>query len=464
MVQKRLVVIGGVAAGMSAASKARRRDKELQIEVYTDENYVSYAGCGLPYYIQGLIEEEQSLVARTKEQFNKQGIDVYMGHRALAINPSDKTIVVLDATNNEIVVSYDKLVIATGARAAVPSFAMGKHWNNLFTVTTIPSSRQIKELMEARKVKDAVVIGGGYIGLEMAEALAAYHVDVTLVQRPNQLLRSMDEDMAQLVEEHLLSHKVKVRTGENVKALGGRETINKVITDKNEYPADLVILAVGVQPNSEIARDAGIELGVKNAIKVNRYMETNLPDIYAAGDCAVGYHLLYEKDAYIPLGTTANKQGKIAGENAAGGKARFAGIIGTTIIKVMDIEIGRAGLSMREAEMLGTEVVTIKVDSRTKAGYYPGAEPITVKLLIAQDNHKVVGAQLVGGAGAGKRIDVLATAVQLGLTPYQLAELDLSYAPPFSPVWDPVLVAANVAVAKLDKGKLPSPGFNTSTH
>lgn len=453
MPKKRLVVIGGVAAGMSAASKARRMDKELQIEVYTDENYISYAGCGLPYYIQGLIEEEQSLVARTKEQFNKQGIQVYMGHRALSIDSSDKTIVVSDPQDNKRVVSYDKLVIATGARAVIPGFAREKQWNNLFTVTTIPSSRQIKELMETKNAKNAVIIGGGYIGLEMAEALAAYQADITLVQRPQQVLRSMDEDMAKLVEEHLLSHKVKVKTGEDVKALAGEGSITKVITDKNEYPADLVILAVGVQPNSEIARDAGVELGVKNAIKVNRYMETNLPDIYAAGDCAVGYHLLYEKDAYVPLGTTANKQGKIAGENAAGGRAKFAGIIGTTIIKVMNIEIGRTGLSTREAEMLGKQVMPIKVDTRTKADYYPGAEPMTVKLLVEQDTQKLVGAQLVGGTGAGKRIDVLAAAVQLGLTPYELAELDLSYAPPFSPVWDPVLVAANVAVGKLDKKK-----------
>lgn len=448
----KLVVIGGVAAGMSAASKAIRINKDIKVEVYTDENYVSYAGCGLPYYVEGLIPEENQLVARTKEQFNKQGIEVFMNNRAVSINPGEKSIKVIDENKNEKTVAYDKLVIATGARAVIPSF-LEKKYNNVFTVTTIPSSDQIRSRLESGKIRKAVIVGGGYIGLEMVEAIKAYDVEITLIQRPNQLLRNMDKDMAGMVEEYLRQQGIDIRVGENVFAVTGEEAVEKVITDKEEIPTDLVIMAIGVQPNSELAEACGIELGPKKAIKVNNFMETNIPDIYAAGDCASAYHIIMKDDTYIPLGTTANKQGKTAGENAAGGRVEFAGIVGTTIIKVMDLEIGRTGLSVQDAEKMNKKVVDVKIKANTRAHYYPGASPITVKLLLDKESQKIIGGQIVGGSGAGKRIDVLAAAVQLGLTPYQLSELDLSYAPPFSPVWDPVLVAANVAISKLEKSK-----------
>lgn len=445
----KLVILGGVAAGMSAASKAMRVNKDIKVEVYTAENYVSYAGCGLPYYVEGLIPEEEQLVARTKEQFNKQGIEVFMNHTGILINPEEKYIIVVDEEGNEKKVPYDKLVIATGSRAVVPMF-LNKSYNNVFTVKTIPSSDQIREMIQKGNVKKAVIMGGGYIGLEMVEALKAYNIEVTLIQRPPQLLRNMDSDMTGIVEDYLKEQGIDLRISENVLSFEGKEAVEKVITDKAEIDTDLVVLAIGVRPNSEIAEAIGIELGPKKSIKVNEYMETNIPDIYAAGDCASAYHIVAKEDAYIPLGTTANKQGRIAGENAAGGDIRFAGIVGTTILKVLDLEIGRTGLNEKEAEKIGKKIMGIKIKANTRAHYYPGASPITVKLLIDKETQKIIGGQIVGGTGAGKRIDVLATAVQLGLTPYQLAELDLSYAPPFSPVWDPVLVAANVAVGKLE--------------
>ncbi len=446
----KLVVIGGVAAGMSAASKARRMNKDMDIEVYTDEEYISYAGCGLPYYVQGLVEKEGKLIARTKEQFAKQGIKVFTNHKVISILPGEMQIIVVDSEGTEKKVSYDKLVIATGARAFVPPLS-GKELDNVFTVKSIPSAKLIKEQVKNEDVKNIVIVGGGYIGLEMAEAFAAWKKQITIVELAPQLLGNIDEDMAALVEEYLTKEGVQVRKGEKVLALEGEKRVRKVVTDKGEIPADLVILAIGIQPNSELAAQAGIELGIKGAIKVNKYMETNIPGIYAAGDCATAYHLLYQDDAYVPLGTTANKQGRVAGENAAGGRAEFSGIVGTAIIKVLDLEIGRTGLSMREARQLGKEFREIKVETSTKAHFYPGSQQVTIKLLIDKASQKILGAQIVGGTGAGKRIDVLAAAVQLGLTPFALSELDLSYAPPFSPVWDPVLTAANVAVGELER-------------
>lgn len=440
----KLVVIGGVAAGMSAASKAKRINKDISVEVYTDEEYISYAGCGLPYYAQGLIPVKDKLVARTPEQFAKQNIQVYRDHRVIAIRPQEKQITVETNDGQTKYVDYDRLIIATGARPVTPDFYQ-KNMQNVFTVKSIPSIVALRELMQKGQPKKAVIIGGGYIGLEMAEAILEWKIDLTVIQLPDQLLRSVDPEMSKLIEMHLIDKGVKVRTKERVIGLEGSGKVEKVITDKGEIEADLVVLAVGIIPNSELARDAGIELGVRNAIKVNRSMETNIPDIYAAGDCATAYHLVLKGDSYIPLGTTANKQGRIAGENAAGGRSIFQGIVGTSIIKVLDLEIGRTGLNSEEALRAGFKFRDIKIEDHTRAHYYPGGNRITIKLLINEENDVIIGAQLVGGSGAGKRIDVLAAAVQLGLTPNQLSELDLSYAPPFSPVWDPVLVAANAA-------------------
>lgn len=440
----KLVIIGGVAAGMSAASKARRINKEMRVEVYTDEEYISYAGCGLPYYAQGLIKVKDKLVARSPEQFAKQNIQVFRGHRVVAIRPQQKQIIVETMDGQTKTVEYDKLVIATGARPVTPDF-YHHDMQNVFTVKSIPSIVALREIIEKGQVPKAVIIGGGYIGLEMAEAILEWQIDLTVIQLPHQLLRSVDADMSKIIENHLIDKGVKVRTGEKVIALEGSGKVEKVITDKGEIETDLVVLAVGIIPNSELAKNAGIELGVKNAIKVNRHMETSHQDIYAAGDCATAYHLVLREDAYIPLGTTANKQGRIAGENAAGGNSIFQGIVGTSIIKVLDLEVGRTGLNTEEAVRAGFKFRAIKIEDHTRAHYYPGGNQITIKLLINEEDNVIIGAQLVGGSGAGKRIDVLAAAVQLGLTPNQLSELDLSYAPPFSPVWDPVLVAANAA-------------------
>lgn len=443
----RLIVIGGVAAGLSAASKAARLDASLLVDVYTDESYISYSGCSLPYYTQGVIDDEDLLIGRTKEEFAQQGISVHTQCSVKNIRPDEKAVWVKHPDDSYTWEAYDKLVIATGARPVIPGLP-GIELPGIFTMKQIPDANAIRSIIQQNKAKQAVIVGGGFIGVEMAEALTAVGMEVTILEMAPQIMTLMDEDMASMIQTELEAHGVKVKVGTKVLAFEGVNKLEGVRTETELVPADLVILAIGVQPNSDIADKAGIELGVRGAIKVNSKMETNLPDIYAAGDCAVAHHLVIGQDAYVPLGTTANKQGRIAGENAAGGSKEFKGIIGTTIFKVMNCEGARTGLSKREAERYGMKVWESKISAHTRAAGYPGRGPLTIKLIIDQLTNQIVGGQIFGTEGAGKRIDLIAAMVQLKQTPEAMAALDLAYAPPFSPVWEPLLVAANQAVTK----------------
>lgn len=443
-----IVIVGAVAAGMSAAGKAKRTLPGARVQVFGGEEYISYAACGLPYYVSDLIEDKQALIARTKEQFAQQGIEVNTGHEVQSILPETKEILVRTPDNREVRVGYDKLIICTGARPVSPPFG-GQDLENVFTVSSIPQAEEIKSAI-ARGAKRAVIVGGGYIGLEMVESLHLQGMEVTVLQHSSQIAGTIDPDMAALVREHIEDNGVKVRTEVKVQEIVGPGTVQGVRTDQGTVPCDLVIVAAGVQPNSELAREAGIDLGPRGAIRVNGRMETNLQDIYAAGDCATAWHSLYRDDVYVPLGTTANKQGRIAGENAAGGSAEFAGIVGTGIMKVMELGIARTGLSLREADRLGLDLISVRVDTSNRAHYYPQPGKGTVKLLFDRQG-RIWGAQMNGSDGFAKRIDVVAAALQARWTVQELTGLDLSYSPPFSPVWDPVLVAANVAVSKLGK-------------
>lgn len=443
-----IVIIGAVAAGMSAAGKAKRTLPAARVQVFGREEHISYAACGLPYYVSDVIGDKQALIARTKEQFARQGIEVNTGHEVQRILPEAKKIHVRTPEGSEIRVCYDKLIICTGARPVSPSFA-GQDIENVFTVSSIPQAEVIKSAL-AGGAKRAVIVGGGYIGLEMVEALHLKGMEVTVLQHSSQIAGTIDPDMASLVQEHIEDNGVKVQTDVNVQEIYGAGTVQGVRTNQGAIPCDLVIVAAGVQPNSELAREAGIDLGPRGAIRVNRLMETNLQDIYAAGDCATAWHNLYGDDAYVPLGTTANKQGRIAGENAAGGSAEFAGIVGTGIMKVMELGVGRTGLNLREADRLGLDLLSVRVETTNRAHYYPQPGKGTVKLLFDRQG-RLWGAQMVGTNGFAKRIDVVAASLQARWTVQALAGLDLSYSPPFSPVWDPVLVAANVAVGKLGK-------------
>ncbi|GAB4265942.1 FAD-dependent oxidoreductase [Thermincola ferriacetica] len=449
MSNDRIVVIGGVAAGMSAAAKAARVKPDARITVFTNEIYISYGACGFPYFLAGEIENEAKLVARSIEQFRAQNIDVRVGHEVLKINPADKKVSVKKLGTVEEV-DYDKLIIATGASPFIPPVE-GVNLRNVFVLRNMGHAMELKNYISREKPKNAVIVGGGYIGLEMAEMLLKLGCKVAIVELAPQIVPNMDEDMAAILKEYLEKNGVEVFTAEKLMRIEGREAVEKVVTDKRELVSEMVLLAVGTVPNSKLAEDAGIELGIRNAIKVNTRMETSIPDIYAAGDCATVRHRLTGEDVYIPLGTTANKQGRVAGENAAGGNAEFAGVLGTGIAKVMNMEIARTGLSARELQQHGIEYVETVILARTKAGYYPGSEKIYIKLIAGKQDGKLWGAQIVGGAGAGKRIDVFAACMHLGATVDAVQDMDLAYAPPFSPVYDAILVGLTDLQKKLKR-------------
>lgn len=441
--QKKLIVIGGVAAGMSAASKARRIDPNLDITVYTDEEYISYAGCGLPYFIGGVINSKDKLLARTIQDFKEQNISVNNLSRVESIDPKNKKISITNIrAKTKTEDNYDNLIIATGAGVFVPPLD-GVHQKGIFKLRTINDSLDIKDYLNEANPQKIAVIGGGYIGLEMVEAFINKGCRVTLIERASHIIPNMDADMAEILTAYLVSHGVEVRTGETVQGFGGDGTVESIITDKGEISADFVLLSIGVTPNSGIAEACGIALGAKNAILVDRKMKTNIDSIFAAGDCATAYHIVSGRDSYIPLGTTANKQGKIAGENAAGGNATFNGIIGTGIARIMEMEVSRSGLSETECIAAGIKYESRRIKSRTAAHYCPKSGEIHLKLTAEKKTGRLIGAQIVGFAGAAARIDMLAVAITTQATIQQITDMDLAYSPPFSPVWDPVLVALN---------------------
>ncbi len=440
---EKLVIIGGVAAGTSAAAKARRVNPDLDITVYTDDEYISYAGCGLPYFIGGKIASRENLLARSVADFAAQNISVKTLMRVEEIKPENGKVIIRNLQNQlTFEDNYDRLVIATGARPFVPPLE-GVELDGIFTLRTIHDSVRIKEYLFQHRPQKAAVIGAGYIGLEMVENLVEHGCQVTLIEKAPHIIPNMDADMAQILTQYLQSRGVEIRTGETITSFMGNKSVSGLSTDKGEIAADFVLLSIGVQPNSEIAAAAGIEPGIYNAIRVNAKMETNKDRIYAAGDCATTSHLTSGKEVYIPMGTTANKQGRVAGENAAGGNASFSGVLGTGIARVMEMEISRTGLCESECQALGINCISRRIKSRTAAHYCPVSGEIHLKLIVNQNNNRLIGAQIVGFAGAAMRIDMLATAITVGTTVEDLIDMDLAYSPPFSPVWDPVLIALN---------------------
>lgn len=428
---------------MSAASKARRINPDIHIEVFTDEEFVSYAGCGLPYFIGNKINSKQKLLARTIEQFLNQNIHVFTQHKVVDINKENKTVTAENLVRGEIITkSYDKLIIATGARPKVPDIE-GINLEGIFTLRTLEDSLNIRDYFLENNPQKAVIIGGGYIGLEMVENLLEYDCEITLLEQHDHIVPNIDEDMAKIVHDYITSHNITIRTGEKALKFEGNKRVEKIITDQGEIEADFVLLSIGVQPNSELAQKAGLELGVKNAIKVNNRMETSFPDIYAAGDCATTIHLVSGEEVYIPMGTTANKQGKTAGENAAGGNAKFNGVLGTGIARTIELEIARTGLKEADCQRLGIDYISHTIKSKTAAHYYPVSGDIWVKIIVDKQSRLILGSQIIGFNGAAKRIDILATAITTKATIDDLKDMDLAYSPPFSPVWDPVLIAIN---------------------
>lgn len=443
MTKDRIVIIGGDAAGMSAASKIRRVEPNRDILVLERTDYTSYSACGMPYYIGGLIDEVDSLIARSPEVFrDKYVIDVRTRHEVVAIDPKAQRVMIRNDEGKEISEPFDQLLIATGARPYCPDIPDAGA-EGIFGLSTLASGIRIKTFLEQNNPRQVVVIGGGYIGLEMAEALMRQNLEVSLVQRSREVMDTLDPDMGGLVSQALRDIGVKLYLSEELKAFeSSNGRIKAVITDQRTLPADLVILGMGVRPNSELAETAGIELGAKNAIKVDERMRTGTANIWAAGDCVATVHRLTGQPFYVALGTVANKQGLVAGTNLSGGNAIFPGVVGTAVSKICKVEVARTGLQEMELQELGADYATATIKTKTRAGYYPGAGTITVKMTAEKGSGRLLGAQIVGMEGAAKRIDIIATAVTAGMTVANLVDLDLSYAPPFSPVWDPVQTAA----------------------
>jgi NADPH-dependent 2,4-dienoyl-CoA reductase/sulfur reductase-like enzyme len=472
---EKLVIIGGVAAGMSAATRARRVNQNLEITVYERSGYVSYGACGFPYFIKGDVSSIDSLIARTPAQFAAQNIRALVHHEVTAINPEAHTVQVLNlSTGQTFTDPWDRLIIATGGVAAPPPLP-GINLNGVFSLRTVEDALAIKNWLADKQPRHAVIIGGGYIGLEMAEAFSAHGMKVAIVEARPQILPTIDGDMAAFIQAELEAHNVALYLGQKVTGLEGDETLRQIIAmtaarvnggdaalmaqtavrgarvravrvDGVSIPAEIVIVGTGTKPAVEIARAAGITLGEFGAIRVDPRQQTNRYNIYAAGGAAEAHHLVTGQPVLIPLATTASKQGRVAGTNAAGGSARFPGIVGTAVVKMFDLAIAQTGLTESYACYYGFKTESTLVSSTAKAHYMPGGEtPIHLKLVYESGTRRLLGAQIIGPDSTAKRIDVLAAALRGGWTTHDLAELDLSYAPPFSSVWDPMLVAANIA-------------------
>ena len=442
---KRLVVIGGVAGGTSAAAKAKRTNKEWEIHIFEKGPYVSYGGCGLPYFVGKEIEKKEDLIVRWPHQFEEQGIRVSVNSEVKSVDTSKGEVEVFHAENGTTErYGYDSLVIATGARPFVPPIP-GVDLDGVYVLRTPLDGEAIRKTL-GKGVKEAVVVGGGFIGVEMCEALLNWGVKVTMIELMDQILPPMDADIASLVADRLTKAGVEIITSSGVSAFEGDGSLERVIAGDLTIPAQLAVLAIGVRPNVELAKDAGVALGPTGAIAANECMETNLEGIFTAGDCAEAVHIVTGDPVYIPLGTTANKMGRVAGTNAVGGRATFKGVLGTSIIKALDLGVAMTGLTEKECEKKKIAYKVAKIKGRDRAHYYPGSHPITVKLVYRSDDGRLVGGQIVSHWTAAKRIDAIATAIYAGLTVEDFGRQDFAYSPPFSPVWDPMLTAANRAV------------------
>ena len=444
---ERLVVIGGDAGGMTAATNARRLCADLEIVAFEKGTRVSFSACGIPYLVSGEVEPLDALVSRTQREFrDADRIDVRIQHEVLAIDADRRQVEVRDHGHGRTFrIGFDHLVIGTGARPTRPDLP-GIDSEAVLGVQNLDDAAALLAYAEQSRCQQVVVVGGGYIGLEMAEAFVMWGAKVTLVDASPHVMRTLDPDMAALVAAALDRHSIEVRSG---LAITGFEP-GAVHTADGPIPADLVVLGMGVTPNSQLAEAAGLELGQRGAIRVDRRQETSVEGIWAAGDCAESFHLVSGRHVHVALGTVANRQGRVAGINIGGGYATFPGVVGSAMTKVCSTEVARTGLTETEAARDGFRAVAGRIESTTRAGYYPGAAPIAVKVVAEKGTGRLLGGQIVGGEGSAKRIDVLATAITAGMTVDEMINLDLAYAPPYSPVWDPVVTAARVAARAVD--------------
>ncbi len=445
----RLIVVGGDAAGMSAASQARRLrpESELEITAFEKGEFTSYSACGTPYLVGKVVEDYEDLISRTPEEHRARGIDVRTGHEVTAIDTDARTVTVLDAVMGSTAThSYDELLIATGAKPLRPPLE-GVDGRGIFGLQNLTDGIALRSFIDAQRPKHAVVVGGGYIGLEMAEALVLRDVHTTLVDQAPQPMTTLDPDMGAIVADALQGLGVELRLGESVLGfdLDDSGHVKAVRTGSGTVPADIVVLGVGVRPNSGLAQASGIPIGTTGGIVVDRRMHTPVDHVWAAGDCVETFHRVSRAAVAIALGTHANKQGVVAGTNIGGGYLTFPGVIGTAATKVCSWEIARTGLREADARKAGFETVAATVDSTTRAGYYPGSEPIKVRIVAEKVSGRILGGQIIGSEGAAKRIDVLAVAIWNEMSAGELVMTDISYTPAVGPVWDPVLQAARIA-------------------
>ena len=439
----KVVIVGGVAGGATAAARLRRLDESAEIVVFERSGYVSYANCGLPYYIGGVITDRAELTLQTPESFWRRfRVDMRVRHEVTAIHPDTKTVDVKNLATGEVFAeSYDKLILSPGARPTQPALP-GVGIDRLFTLRTVEDTLKLREFIEQHHPRSAVLAGGGFIGIELVENLRELGLDVTVVQRPKQLLNPLDADMAAFLHAQLREKGVKLMLGRTVEGFAADgDRVNVLIKDEAPLTADMVVLAIGVTPDTALAKDAGLELGIKGSIVVNDRMETSVPDIYAVGDAVQVKHSVTGQDTLLSLAGPANKQGRIAADNICGGDSRYLGSQGSSVIKVFDMTIAATGVNEKTARQAGIDCDKVFLSPMSHAGYYPGGRIMTMKVVFEKGTYRLLGAQIVGYEGVDKRIDVLATAIHAGLTGPQLKDLDLAYAPPYSSAKDPVNMA-----------------------
>lgn len=469
----KVVIVGGVAGGATAAARIRRLDEKAEIVVFERSGYVSYANCGLPYYVGGVITDPGELTLQTPESFySRFHIDVRVHHEVTAIHPERKTVSVCNLETRQIwEESYDKLLLSPGAHPVQPKLP-GVGIKKVFTLRTVEDTFRIREFVEKNHPQSVVLAGGGFISLELAENLRELGMDVTVVQRPMQVMNPLDKDMAAFVHAEMRKNGIRLMLGHSVEGFEEKEEkVRVLLKEKEALTADMVVLAIGVSPESTLAKEAGLKLGVKGSIVVNDRMETSAPDIYAVGDAVQVKHFVTGEDTLISLAGPANKQGRIAADNICGKDSRYKGSQGSSVLKIFDMTVAATGINEKAAKQAGISYDKVILSPASHAGYYPGGKIMTMKVLFEKDTYRLLGAQIVGFEGVDKRIDVLATAIRAGMSALALTELELAYAPPYSSAKDPVNMAGfmveNIAAGNLkqyfleDMDRLPEDGSVT---
>ena len=441
----RVIIVGGIAAGTSAAAKLRRLHKDAEIVIYEKGDIVSFGACGLPYFVGDFFEDTERMIARTPEAFIKSGVDVKTLHEVTNVDFENKKVVVKNLEEGTTFEdSFDKIMIATGASSIIPPIK-NVNLENVHTLKSLQDGHKLKDLMKDEQNKKVAIIGAGFIGLEAVEAAKKYGKEVSVFQLGDRILQDVfDKEITDLLEEELRKHNVNLYLQETVTELIGEGKVQKVCTNNRQVEADIVIIATGVRPNTEFLKDSGLEMLRNGAIVVDKSGRTSIKDVYAAGDCASIYQIVQDEQSYVPLATGANKLGRIVGENLAGMESEFQGSLASSCIKVMDMEAGRTGIGEEKAKALGINYKTTFITDMNQTDYYPGQNKIYVKLIYDADSYVILGGQVAGYKEAVQRVNVLAACIFGKLTTKQLGMLDLCYAPPFARTWDVLNVAGNV--------------------